>query len=108
MDNQTLSEDHWLDEIGRPAGGISTSRGLEIHWQNGPLGRGEDRKDPNGAFVETVLRAARGRIEFYERSGFSCAENQEALGHINYALAALAHRTSRRETDGTEGTHEGH
>jgi len=43
--------EHWRDDKGRPAGGVSSGRGFAISWQNGPLGRGNERRDPNGAFV---------------------------------------------------------
>jgi len=46
------------DKDGNPTGGKVTGTGLLIEWQNGPLGRGADRKEPNGAFVETVIDAA--------------------------------------------------
>jgi len=48
-----------LDEWNNPAGGSVKGVGLDVVWQNGPLGRGENRKEPNGAFVETVIDAAR-------------------------------------------------
>ena len=36
---QGFFEEHWVDEKGNPAGGVSTGKGLTISWQNGPLGR---------------------------------------------------------------------
>lgn len=96
-----------LDDDGKPAGGIATATGVKIEWQNGPLGRGEDRKEPNGAFVETLLGITRARILFYEDNGFHCDENVTALHAIDEALAALNARTERRENQGVEGTHEG-
>ena len=35
-----------------PAGGFVHGKGFRIDWQNGPLGRGNERQEPNGAFVE--------------------------------------------------------
>ena len=55
------------DAEGNPAGGRVEGTGLYISWQNGPLGRGEARKEPNGAFVETVIAAAIQRLEYYQR-----------------------------------------
>lgn len=81
--------------------------GLSITWQNGPLGRGEDRLAHNGAFVETVIHAALQRIEWYNAVGFECEENNQAIQSLKNALAWLEHRTARREREGTEGTHEG-
>ena len=59
-----LSE-HWNDENGNPAGGVSTVTGATISWQNGPLGKQgtPERKAPNGAFVETVIDMARDRLQ---------------------------------------------
>jgi hypothetical protein len=48
-----------LDDLdGNPAGGHVLGTGLRIDWQDGPLGRGEGRSEPNGAFVETVITAS--------------------------------------------------
>lgn len=94
------------DELGRPAGGTADGPGMHIEWQNGPLGRDGDRARPNGAFVETVIAAAKQRIEYYETTEFSCPENRMALSYLNGALAELAQRTAAREARGVEGTHE--
>ena len=61
---QGFFEEHWVDENGNPAGGVSTGKGLTISWQNGPLGRigTDERSEPNGAFVEDVVGAAKGTI----------------------------------------------
>ncbi len=75
------------DEKGNPAGGTVRGAGLSIDWQDGPLGRGDDRQEPNGAFVETVIAAAKQRIEFYQGDQrpmaavgkFACRENAMAL-----------------------------
>ena len=55
------------DDDGNPAGGMVRGVGLFIQWQNGPLGRGDERREPNGAFVETVIAAAKQRIEALTR-----------------------------------------
>ena len=91
--------------VGKPAGGTAVGTGMVITWQNGPLGRGEDRKEPNGAFVETVIDAARQRIEFYNESGFDCVENKNAIHYLEKALAELEARTEDRESQRVEGTH---
>jgi len=90
---------------GKPNGGVVTGKGLEISWQKGPLGRGTERKEPNGAFVETVIAAALQRIEFYQASGFACSENASAIQNLKSALAVLDFRTQQREGAGVEGTH---
>ena len=97
------------DEGGNPSGGEVRGVGLYINWQQGPLGRGEERKEPNGAFVETVIAAAKQRIEFYQTVGlgrFSCRENALAITKLQEALFWLNYRTEQRELRGVEGTHE--
>jgi hypothetical protein len=94
------------DEQGRPAGGCTHGRGFTIAWQDGPLGRGDDRIEPNGAFVEDVISAAIGRIEFYQASEFASEYNAKALAHLVEARASLRQRTLDREAREVEGTHE--
>jgi hypothetical protein len=97
-----------VDENGNPTGGGVTGTGLLIDWQNGPLGRGAQRQEPNGAFVETVISAAKQRLEFYQMAHggkFSCAENEDAITHLEAALTRLDERTKNRETREVEGTH---
>ncbi len=97
------------DLDGNPAGGHVLGTGLRIDWQDGPLGRGEGRSAPNGAFVETVIAAAEQRIEYYQKAAggrFACEENAAAIEHLEVALAFLDQRTQQREARGVEGTHE--
>lgn len=101
----TFESHHWLDSNGKPAGGATYGPGLSISWQNGPLGRGEDRTAPNGAFVETVLAAAKDRIGFYQSGEFACQENADAIAAIEVALKRLDDRTKSREARNVEGTH---
>lgn len=98
--------ENWVDSDGNPAGGVVSSVGMTISWQNGPLGRGESRRPPNGAFVEDVIQAAIARLDFYQESKFNCRENADAIIYLTRALDKLRSRTSRRESQGTEGTHE--
>lgn len=102
---QKIEEQHENDAEGNPAGGYTSGVGISIHWQNGPLGRGADRKDPNGAFVEGVIQAAIGRIQYYQASKFASRENAIALTHLETALLWLGKRTADREERGVEGTH---
>lgn len=104
---QEIIANNRLDEQGRPAGGDVKGTGLNIVWQNGPLGRGDGRLEPNGAFVETVIEAARQRIAHYQEGQFRCRENALAITKLEEALHWLNARTVRREQSGTEGTHEG-
>lgn len=102
---QALSQQHGLDDAGKPQGGTTTGKGIDIRWQNGPLGRGEDRIEPNGAFVEGVIAAAVGRLEFYQQTQFKCRENALAITKLEEALHWCNHRTQAREARDVEGTH---
>lgn len=103
---RSIQSEHWTDEGGNPTGGETFGRGIVINWQKGPLGRGEDRKEPNGAFVEDVITAAIDRLEFYQASRFACNENADALACLNRALSYLQSRTQDREDRRVEGAHE--
>lgn len=97
-----------LDEDGNPSGGFVNGVGLTIQWQDGPLGRGVERLKPNGAFVETVIAAAKQRLEFYQTAAdgkFNCHENADAINSLNSALRVLDNRTKSREARDVEGTH---
>lgn len=98
-------EEHWNDTEGKPGGGVASGRGFTIAWQNGPLGRGNERKEPNGAFIEDVLQALIGRLEYYQGTDFACPENSMALYHLGQAALALDARTKEREERNVEGTH---
>lgn len=102
---QPFTSEHRNDPDGNPAGGHSESVGVTVDWQDGPLGRGADRKDPNGAFVETVIAIAVDRIEYYQSSQFACRENALAITKLQEALHWLGHRTAERERRDVEGTH---
>ena len=93
------------DKDGNPAGGTVKGIGLSIEWQDGPLGRGAERKEPNGAFVETVIDAALQRIQFYQDSKFNCRENVIAMHKLEEALLWLNKRTADREARQVEGEH---
>ncbi len=97
-----------VDGNGNPTGGHVNGTGMSIQWQNGPLGRGEGRQTPNGAFVETVIEAARQRIQFYQTASnarFACRENAIAITKLEEALLWLHKRTQEREARQVEGTH---
>jgi len=106
--NQDIEFRNATDSDGNPTGGTVMGTGITITWQDGPLGRGKDRKEPTGAFVEGVLKAAKVRLEFYQESKYPCQENSEALMHVNEAIRILNERTTRREKEGVEGTHKTH
>lgn len=97
---------NYSDPDGNPAGGFVDGKGLRIVWQAGPLGREDNRLTTNGAFVETVIQAAKQRLEYYQNSKFACDENEDAINHLAAALVTLNERTSKREQRGVEGTHD--
>jgi len=103
---QVIEEGHKVDADGNPAGGITTAKGISIRWQDGPLGRAKDgSKKPNGAFVEGVIQAALGRLEFYQKSKFDRRENSLVITKLEEALHWCQHRTKDREAREVEGTH---
>lgn len=115
---QKLEVENKLDENGSPAGGTVIATGIQIQWQNGPLGRHADacipgehcvagctRVDQNGAFVEGVIAAALQRIQHYQDGKFNCRENAIAITKLEEALLWLNKRTTDREARGAEGTH---
>lgn len=111
MARQGIFQEHWVDENGNPAGGVATGKGITISYQNGPLGKigTPERKEPNGAFVEDVIAAAKGRFEFYQEASdgkFACEENAECIALCERILEIQVSRTKRRTEAGVEGTHE--
>lgn len=102
---QYVRGEHRLDADGNPTGGETHARGIDIHWQDGPLGRGPGRREPNGAFVEGVIEAAIDRLRFYNDGKFRCRENSLAITHLEEALHWLTARTADREERDVEGTH---
>ena len=99
-----INSHQFADATGAPEGGVTFGVGFTISWQRGPLGRGDDRKAPNGAFVEDIIEAAKDRLRFYQGSRCACAENEAAIDKLESALAILESRTARREQAGVEGT----
>ena len=109
MAKQGFKQEHWLDIDDNPAGGVSDGTGFTVSWQNGPLGKPDesDRRQPNGAFVEDVIDAVIGRLQFYQDSQFECIENELAIKLLKSANDVLDSRTKRRVKAGVEGSHEG-
>lgn len=100
-----ITANHFVDDDGNPAGGTTFGQGFCIGWQNGPLSRGDERREPNGAFVQDIIAAAVDRLVFYQRSRFFCHANAVAIEHLHAALGELRGRTAEREHRGVEGTH---
>lgn len=105
-DGRVIRSEHWHDANGNPAGGSTFGNGFAISWQNGPLGRGPQRKEPNGAFVEDIILAALDRIAYYQSSPFHSAYNARAMVALRTALDELHARTADREQRTVEGTHQ--
>lgn len=102
--NQKFFSQNYLDGLGNPDGGVAFGPGFAVSWQKGPLGRGEERREANGAFVETMLSVVRERLMFYQGSRFACQANADAISYIDDALRVLNARTEEREGRGVEGT----
>lgn len=100
-----IHEEHDTDANGNPAGGVTIGRGFAIAWQNGPLAVDGVRREPTGAFVEDVIQAVIGRIEYYQASRFNCQENADALEALKTAAKRLDDRTKNRQARNVEGTH---
>lgn len=98
---QGIKADNRVDLKGNPTGGFVQGCGLEIRWQDGPL----EGREPNGCFVETVIAAAKQRIEYFQNSKFACSFNKDAIYHLEQALLALNARTEDRQVRGVEGSH---
>ena len=81
--------------------GAETPR-FNITWQDGPVNR-EAGDAPNGAFLEDILVVCQKRLEFYEDSDYSCAENRQAIDGIITAREALQSRRKQRRERGVEG-----
>jgi len=67
---------------------------------------GRPPKDPNGAFVDDVIEAARQRLEFYQKASngrFACRENAIAITKLEEALHWLYARRMEREIRGVQG-----
>ena len=106
---QGFDAENITNEEGFPAGGYVDGVGIDIKWQNGPLGRDEDRIAPNGAFVEDLIDVVIQRIEFYQTAAdgkFRCRENALAITKLEEAGLWLDKRTRDREARKVEGTHQ--
>lgn len=104
--NNGFKSEHWTDVKGNPAGGNTYGDGFAIGWQNGPLKVfGCERKKPNGAFVDNIIKAVLDRLEFYQTTKFECNSNSDAIDHLKAALQCLEDRSSDRIERSVEGTH---
>ena len=107
LERNKITYHNLTDKEGNPTGGKVSGPGMEIAWQDGPLGR--PPKPATGAFVEDVLEAARQRLDFYQNGGnkkFACRENAIAITKIEEALLWLNKRRMGREARGVQGLNE--
>lgn len=101
-----IEAENSVDQDGNPTGGYVKGIGLEVHWQDGPLGR--PPKAPNGAFVEDLIAATIQRLEFYQKASegkFACRENALAITKLEEAAMWLQSRRVSREKRGVQGLH---
>ena len=91
--------DNWHANMHNPSGGFVEGVGLKIIWQSGLSTQDTEKEDPDGTFVETVLKAVKNRIEFYQTGWSACTENVVALIKIREALQILDSRKNRKNTE---------
>lgn len=101
-----VTSNYFYDSEGNPSGGNTFGRGFAISWQNGPLCVNGEMIEPNGAFVEDIIKAAVHRLEFYQQSKYRCDYNAEAIQFLELALEALNTRTQDRRSRSVEGKYE--
>lgn len=89
---QSFKATNDTDSNGNSTGGAVKGPGLDIKWQSGTMG-----KTPNGALIETVILAAKQRIEHLQTTTFACRENANAIDKLDEALQWLNYKTDRRE-----------
>jgi len=103
---QDIEIQNFTNEVdGNPTGGYVSGIGLRIDWQNGPLGRGEDKQKPNGAFLEDVIEACIERLRYYQENKFACKFNEYAIKSLEDALESLDDRIEDREAREVQGTY---
>lgn len=93
---------NWTNDDGTHDGGVSTGIGYTISWQRGPI----NEAGRNGAFLIEVLESCRAQVAYFQDSVFACEENVQVIAHLDSAIDSLKSRRSRREAEGTLGTHE--
>lgn len=72
---------------------------VSIYFQNGPV----PQFGNNGITVEALQVICIDRMRCFQAGPFACADNQEALDHMNAALECLQRRTKSRIARGVEG-----
>lgn len=110
--NETL-EIHVMDEFG--SGGahhhylitypapesVGGDIGYDVFFQKGPI----KEAGVNGITQEALLAICEDRLLCFQSGPYACADNAEALAHIQQAMECLQRRTKARIASGVEGTH---
>lgn len=69
-------------------------------FQNGPI----KEKGVNGITHEILLEIIKDRLKGFQSGQYACADNAEALAHVEAAQECLLRRTRARAARGVEGT----
>lgn len=75
---------------------------LKVLFQNGPIAEA----GVNGVTQEVLLAIVADRLQAFQAGPYACAENADALRHVEAAQEALLSRTRARMARGVEGTHQ--
>ncbi len=73
-----------------------------VNFQKGPI----KENGINGCHQEDLLAIVIDRLQCFQAGEFACDDNQEAMEHIEKAMACLNRRTKDRINRGVEGTSE--
>jgi hypothetical protein len=116
-------QERWTNKIeclntcnqeGNPSGGQVRGVGLNIDWQDGPLGWDYDKNTypeavaPNGAFTEDVVLALIDRLEFFQTAAegkFRCRENAVIITKLEECLMWMQKRHDTRVNRKVQGEH---
>lgn len=80
---------------------IGKETSLLVLFQNGPI----KEAGVNGITQEALLAICEDRLLCFQAGQYACADNAEALTHIQQAMECLQRRTKARIARGVEGTH---
>lgn len=88
----------------KPQNKNSSSQFIEVKFQSGPV----QEVGVNGCMVEDVIDLLLEKVKRYQLGTLSCAENEMALKHLEFAKQALEHRRKTRRDQGVLDTHKPH
>jgi len=74
---------------------------VKVDFQEGPI----KENGVNGIANEDALVMVLARLEGFQNTQYACAENEDAIFHIEAALKVLRSRTDKRVARNVEGTH---